>query len=132
MTLYDEAKAACDQGRTLTDAMLACGAKVADRSWPVVRAVEQARFEFPLTRAWPVTVWLRNGPGDDDPLEAIADIGGVVFDLQETPDTRHMTDDQIMRYTRAEVRKQIREGIKAARMKRHPTVLETGGTPRPL
>ena len=117
MTLYESAKAACDAGRTLTDAMLECGATVADDTWPVVRAVKAARFEFELTRNWPVTVWLRNGPSDDDPLEAIADVGGVAFDLQELPTTKDMTDDQIERYTRAEVRKQIREGIKAARMK---------------
>lgn len=119
MTLYDHAKAACAAGTTLADAMAQAGATEADRSWPVVRAVEQARFEFELTRNWPVRVWVRNGPGEADPFEAVADVGGVAFDLQETPDTRHMTDEQILRFTRAEVRKQIREGIVEARKRQH-------------
>lgn len=112
MTLYESAKAACDAGRTLAEVMPALGATVADDTWPVVRAVKAARFEFELTRNWPVTVWVRNGPGDDDVLEAIADVGGVAFDLQELPTTKDMTDAEIERYTRAEVRKQIREGIR--------------------
>ena len=115
MTLYDHAKAACAAGQTIAECMPNAGATLADDTWPVVRAVKAARFEFPLTRNWPVTVWVRNGPGDDDPLEAVADVGGVAFDLQELPTTKDMTDDQIERYTRAEVRKQIREGIAAAR-----------------
>lgn len=118
MTLYESAKAACTQGRTLTEAMLECGATMADDTWPVVRAVKAARFEFPQTRNWAVTVWVRNGPGDDDVLEAIADIGGVAFDLQELPQTKDMTDAEIERYTRAEVRKQIREGLDAARKRK--------------
>lgn len=132
MTLYDSAVAACKAGTPVADAMTAAGAHIADRSWPVVRAVEQARFEFAVTRNWPVTVWLRNGPGENDPLEAIADIGGVVFELVETPQTKAMTDAELLAFTRAEVREKIREGLRAARIRNTPPAWRQAGTPRPV
>lgn len=119
MKLYDHAQAACKAGATIAEAMAGTGAHLADDSWPVVKAVKQARFEFKETRTWPVRVWVRNGPGEADPFEAVADIGGVAFDLQETPDTRRMTDEELCAFTRAEVRRQIREGLTAAKKRQH-------------
>lgn len=115
MTLYDHAKAACAAGQTIAECMPLAGATLADDTWPVVKAVKAARFEFPLTRNWPVSVWVRNGPGENDRLEAIADVGGVAFELVELPETKHMTDAEIERTVRAAVREQIRAGIKNAR-----------------
>ena len=113
--LYDLAKAARDAGQSLAESMPAAGATVADDTWPVVKAVKAARFEFALTRNWPVTVWVRNGPGENDKLEAIADVGGVAFELVELPETAAMTDAEIERSVRAAVRGQIRNAIKARR-----------------
>lgn len=122
-TLYDLAQAAYAAGVPVADAMEQAGAHKADRSWPVVRAVEAARFEFALTRTWPVVVWLRNGPGETDPLDAIAQIGVVAFDLQETPESRLMTDDELLAYTRAQVRNQIRAAIATAGKKKRGIML---------